>query len=221
MNKNFEEYLNSQYPKQLKKYKEDYEISLIEDYFQSNIRYSYLNKPNQIYRIIYASYTKDNIHYYLESIKDKSKIGISKHEVLHYNDMEAHKVLRRIPEDINKIGNIIPNDKRFIYINNFTIQQIYTKCYNSNKRWVKVTVWDNNTSKDFNGRRPYYELYCVIGDNKFNLKHVYSHDGIGRENYNTFMDISIRDFKSKVFGNPNIKLKCDTFLHIPVYRGDK
>ena len=55
-----------------------------------------------------------------------------------------------------------------------------------------------------------YEFYNIIGGS-WTLKHVKSYDSIGRENYDIKFKVSVRQFKEYVFGDPNIKFKCQLF----------
>jgi hypothetical protein len=60
-------------------------------------------------------------------------------------------------------------------------------------------------------KQPYFEVYSHFGS-RMHLKHVHGYDSVGREMYNGIkFDINVHKVKELIFGDPNIKLKCDLF----------
>lgn len=118
---------------------------------------------------------------------------------------EAHKKIKRIDESVLPIGNPIPNSKKVLYIKDFRIHQHYFT--NHNKLGGRIII-----HKD--GFKGYWELYSYIGNSSFSLKHVHSYDSVNREQYTIKHNVSVREFKQTVFGDSNIKFKCDLFSHL-------
>lgn len=130
---------------------------------------------------------------------------------------EAHKKIAREDESVAPIGKLIPNDRTVKYMTidgrDYTITQLMWRNYKDQTLCGRIFVNCNQfpTSRVY-GReqQSYYELYCHFGS-KWNMKHVTSYDSTGRENYDIKFNISIREFKRIVFGNANIKIKCQLF----------
>ena len=130
---------------------------------------------------------------------------------------EAHKKLVRSDESIAPIGKQIPNDREVKYMTidgkNYTITQLKWRYYKDNtlcgKIWVNCDKFPVSTVYGTE-RSSYYELYSNF-DSTWNLKHVKSFDSVGRENYDIKFNVSVREFKQIVFGDANIKIKCQLF----------
>lgn len=130
---------------------------------------------------------------------------------------EAHTKIARVDESVQPKGNPIPSNKRVKYMTvngmNFTITQFSWRGYKDNKLcgriWIhcdqypKSRVWGEDKSS-------WYELYNYLG-NGWNLKHVKSYDSVGREKYDIKFNVSMREFKRIIFGNQDIKIKCELF----------
>lgn len=158
---------------------------------------------NVPFKIIKADYLSNgDCHITLENDKG-DKFGANK--------LDIHKKFKRIDETIAPIGNIIPNSKRFIYImhNNerYIIHQSYSRHYSNNRLGASIIVTKDDEKKN----TPYFHLYSHIGDSKFSCKTVKSYDNIGRENYDFYRNITVREFKKLIFGDSNIKFKCYLF----------
>ncbi len=130
---------------------------------------------------------------------------------------EAHTKIARADESIAPIGTPIPNDRETKYMTidgkNYTITQLTWRNYQDKTLCGRVWVnCDQFPTSNVYGQdsKSYYELYCHFGS-KWNLKHVKSFDSVGRENYDMKMGISMREFKQIVFGDANIKIKCQLF----------
>lgn len=129
----------------------------------------------------------------------------------------AHTKIARVDESIAPIGNIIPNSKQHIYITvdgkDYSIYQSYGRHYETKVKTGRIIIrCEQDTPSRACGRdyQPYYELYSHFGSN-WTLKHVTSYDSVAREQYTIKHNISVREFKQKVFGNPDIKFKCQLF----------
>lgn len=129
---------------------------------------------------------------------------------------EAHLSIARV-EETTPIGKEIPNDRKIKYMTidgrDYRITQLSWRNYQDNtlcgKIWVRCEqdipsiVWGEK-------RYPYHELYSNFGSS-WNHKHVKSYDSVAREQYDIKMGVSMRYFKEKVFGDANIKIKCQLF----------
>jgi hypothetical protein len=165
------------------------------------------NKPLEI---IAGTYYRDgDIEVHLKSLKESD----TKYGVLL---SEAHLKIKRIDESIAPVGRKIPNDRNRIYMNvngiDWNITQMFWRNYGNQRLGGRVWITQDTGTKQYVGNRcPYYELYFVIGKGVWNLRHIHSYDSVGRENYDIKFGISVREFKQRVFGDPNIKLKCQLF----------
>jgi hypothetical protein len=134
---------------------------------------------------------------------------------------EAHTSIKRADETIEPLGLPIPNSKELLHMTidgkNYVIWQTYFRYY-ENKRLGGRLIIRCDQWKKFNHsgseKTEFFELYSYIGNSSWSLKHVHSYDSVGREQYKIKHNVSVREFKETVFGNPNIKLKCDLFGHI-------
>jgi len=130
---------------------------------------------------------------------------------------EAHLKIKRVDESVAPIGTPIPNDKEIKYMEidgkNYTITQLTWRHHSDKtlggKIWVRCDQYP--TTKVYGQERAaYYELYSNFGST-WNLKHVKSYDEVAREQYDIKFNVSMREFKRIVFGDPNIKIKCQLF----------
>jgi len=125
---------------------------------------------------------------------------------------EAYLKLKREVEEEPK-GIPIPNNKSDfnIVVNNkhYRIHQAYWRNYDTKRLGGRLWIHCDEDLPS-NRHQPYYELYCYFGS-KWHLKHVHSYDSVYREQYDIKFNISVREFKQTVFGDPNIK-----FIHEPV-----
>ncbi len=165
--------------------------------------------------IVYADYLESGESFItLQSQLDSTrKFGIANSEI--------HTKIKRLDESIQPVGMTIPSGKRLRYMTvngvRFEIDQAYWRNYSDKTLGGRVTVrsGDARIDKDNYGRRhgAYYQLYSHYGS-KWTLKNVKSHDSTGREVYEMKHNVSVREFKTMVFGDPNIKIKCELFGHL-------
>lgn len=185
------------------------------NYYEPNIHYQLIDSIRGLtYEIVSGTYMRDgDIHMTLRNVKNHThKISIHK--------SEAHLALKKVDESQLGVGLSIPNDKSNIYMIidgvEYSIWQAYWRNYNDKTLGGRVIIRrtsDKPVKTNYGEKQPYFELYSHFGS-KWHLKHVYSYDNVNREQYDVKFNISVREFKEKVFGNPNVKLKCDLFSHL-------
>lgn len=206
-----QKYLEQNHPKVV----EEYIRFTTPSYYEPNILYHPITNgmgcgfegSNEPFEIINATYLKNGeMNINLRSTKKDTKIQIRKSEI--------HTKLKKIDESVVSKGIPIPNDKYVTYMTingvGYVIIQSYWRDYSKKTLCGRVFVKCSDIDGD---KQPYFELYCHFGST-FNMKHVYSYDSAGRENYNFNKNISVRKFKELVFGNPNVKFKCELFGHL-------
>ncbi len=130
---------------------------------------------------------------------------------------EAHLKIARVDETVQPIGKHIPNNREVKYMTingrDYRITQLRWRRYDTKELAGKIWVTcEQDTPVRAYGRDyyPYHELYSNFG-HTWNYKHITSYDTTAREIYNIKMGVSMRYFKEKVFGDANIKIKCQLF----------
>lgn len=127
---------------------------------------------------------------------------------------EAHKKLKRADENKDTIYEFnMPNlgDTRYLTVNDveYVVRLITWREYKTERLCCRIWINEKNPTQIYNTGfttySPYYEIYSHFGS-KLNLKHVKSWDSVGRENYDIKLGISMRDIKSRIFGDPNVKV---------------
>ncbi len=128
--------------------------------------------------------------------------------------------MKRVDESVMPIGRHIPNSRKCIHMIRggveFTIWQAYWRSYDTKTLGGRVTVTrsDGRVSSTLGGdRKEYHQLYSHFGS-VWHLQHTKSWDSVARENYDIKKNVSVREFKEIVFGDPNVKIKCDLFGHL-------
>lgn len=192
-------------------------------YYEPNILYHPITNgmgcgfegSNEPFKIINATYLKSGeMHIMLQSTwKSDHKIIINKSEI--------HTKLKKIDETVESKGVLIPNDKRVTYMTidgvQYQIWQAYWRNHDKKTLGGRVTIRRSSVDhmSDSYGRQrhPYFELYSHFGST-WNLKDVHSHDSIGQEQYTFKRDVTVRQFKELVFGNADVKIKCELFGHL-------
>lgn len=119
----------------------------------------------------------------------------------------------RIDETEKPIGIKVPYDKTRLHLNINDIEYNifwwleYEKksSWNKNAKWKGLVVVSSDSFLVINGHRTYYKLYITCNGDEFFLQHTYSYDAAGREQYNMYRGISVREFKRIVFGDANVK----------------
>ncbi len=185
------------------------------NYYEPNIQYQLIDDPRRLtYEIVSGTYMRDgDIQMTLRNVKNHTqKISVTK--------SEAHLALKKVDETQLGVGLSIPNDKTNIYMIidgvEYNIWQAYWRNHNDKTLGGRVIIRrtsDTPVKTNYGYKQPYFELYSHFGS-KWHLKHVYSYDSVNRELYDIKFNISVREFKEKVFGNPNVKLKCDLFSNL-------
>lgn len=216
------EYIKSDYPEII----EEHKRKTTPFYYEPNVFYHPITNgmgcgsegSNEPFEIINGTYHRNGeIHMSLQSAtKSEHKICVSL--------SEAYKKLKRIDDlgvNENKVhGLTIPNSNQQIYMNNdgkdYSITQLYWRDYYSNKlggRVIVTCLQDKPSIVYGSEKMPYYKLYSVNGDGDgcWNLEYVHSYDSIGREQYDMMYSITVKQFKSIVFGSHDVKLKCQLF----------
>jgi hypothetical protein len=127
----------------------------------------------------------------------------------------AHKKLKRAnPYILNPVK--IPNNKtsQYIFHNDikYHISHLHHRSSN-NKLCMKMIVNSESFGKTTvygTDRQHYYQVYRNYFTPETIVKHVFGYDGVGREQYN-LTKCTVREAKNIIFGNPDIKLKCQLF----------
>lgn len=109
------------------------------------------------------------------------------------------------------IGTGIPvkaSRNSFSIVNDGVTYEIYQSFHRNfdGKITGRMFVHSESFGKSY-GKRHYYDLYIATGDSVFFLKEVYAYDSVHREQYNIHKNLTVKQFKEKVFGNANIKIK--------------
>lgn len=142
----------------------------------------------------------------LRSVIDNSHAGGCKFS-------ELPKSFARIDETEKPIGIKVPYDKQYLHltINGIEYNVFWWLQHEKETSWNEKAKWRGQvgvSSDSFpviNGHRTYYKLYITCYGDEFFLQHTYSYDSVGREQYNMYRGISVREFKEKVFGDANVK----------------
>ncbi len=169
---------------------------------------------NERFVIKSGSYSKDGeIQVTMQSLDKPDHRGIMSMSI-------AHKQFKRVDETKQPIGKHIPNNKSHLYINvngkDYVINQNYFRFHQDKRlagRVIIICLHSTPTRVYGEDKLPHYELYSNFGST-WNMKHVTGYDSVGREIYDIKFKVSVREFKEKVFGDPNIKIKCDLFGHL-------
>lgn len=201
-------YIDEYYPN----IKQEYIRKITPFYYEYGVNYRWIGEKS-IYKLINGTYLRNgDIILHLKNIND----DIDRFNTSSIKLSEAYKFIERVDDEFIIKGSKIPNTKKFIYMNvdgrDYNINQEYYRDYNNgvlNGRVIITCEQDKANNKKCYNIDPYYELYSVIGKSEWNLKHMYLYDG--RENYDTMFNISVKEFKSYVFGRYDIKFKCDLF----------
>lgn len=120
--------------------------------------------------------------------------------------------------DDTVIGTGIPvkaSRNTFSFVSNGVTYEIYQSFHRNyeNKLTGRMFIHSEAFGSSY-GKRHYYDLYIAAGEPTFFLKEVYAYDSVQREQYTIHRNITVRQFKEKVFGNANIKIKSpiDTII---------
>lgn len=163
------------------------------------------NEPYYIEKVSLIDGGKD-YNVTLRSVIDNSHAGGCKFS-------ELPKSFARIDETEKPIGIKIPYDKQYLHLtingieyNVFWwLQHEKETSWNEKAKWRGQVVVSSNSFPIINKHRTYYKLYITCYGDEFFLQHTYSYDSVGREQYNMYRDISVREFKRIVFGDANVK----------------
>ncbi len=213
--KTLEQYVSENYPK----ISEEFKRLTTPFYYEPNVIYNPIrsgfgcdsNGSTKPLIIVNGDYYKSGaIQIKLKELNGDSTYTVSKNEL--------HTSLKRADESVEPQGLTIPNSKKIIYKlidgKEYVIWQTYFRDYTTKKlggrlivkcdQWKNFLAWGSKYDE-------YVELYSYIGNSSWTMKHVYSYDSVGREQDTITHNVSVRKFKEKVFGDPNVKLICDLF----------
>lgn len=165
------------------------------NYYECGVLYTAINGGKEL---LFENCTvyKDKVFLHFKNIKTGEKYG---------GDMiDVHFKMKRIDENV-KYNKCLINDKSVKYVD-----------INDNHFDITCHKWRNYTDKELGGRlwvysskepNMFWELYSHFGSKK-HLKTVTNNNRKpnDREVYNIKYDISMRDFKKLVFGDPNVKI---------------
>lgn len=143
--------------------------------------------------------SKGDLSMTLQDIKEGNKYSVSIYEAY-------HKLVRVNPNEVAKYNVNVVSGMRYLEHKGeeYTVNIMKWVDYHSKR--LNCKVWIRRLS-DIpvrvygEDRKPYYELYSVIGKGSFSLKHVHSYDSVAREQYTMKHNISVKEAKKIIFGD--------------------
>ncbi len=137
------------------------------------------------------------------------------HRIILTSD-ELSSAIKRIDDTIAPVGKSIKNSRRRLYMSvdgiDYDITQMYFRNYDDKKLSCRIWVsrsCDSPVKTNFNIHQPYFEL---VGTRKsLTMIKIFNWDSISRSQETYKHNVTVREFKQTVFGNPNIKIKCQLF----------
>jgi hypothetical protein len=163
---------------------------------------------NERFVIINGDYRSNGaVHLSMQAVKDKTrKVSVLLHE--------AHKKMKRVDDSVAPVGRPIPASHDTIYMTVNGVEYTIWQAYWNNGKQPMGRIIIKYGEPQYKNRNPYYEVYSYVDKGKWSIKHVTGYDSVGREHYTITHNLTLKDVKNSIFGNPEIEFKCELFGHL-------
>lgn len=195
------EFLLKNYPDKLEEFKRANTLN----YYEAGKKYKFNKAHGRTVILNDCELHEDMLALSLTDINDGSKYSV--------DIEEAFSTLTKVDDDgIYNFNMPVKNGSRYFEVNGirYSIHIMRWHGYNSKKLESKVWIRNltNPWTKKMYGRdyTAYFELYSLLGDGKWNYKHVHSYDDLAREQYDIKFNVSVRKAKELIFGDANVKI---------------